>query len=281
MNKQNSILYLTDFYYPAKGREYYTEDLYLISKLKDDFEVLICHPTHSKNYEKLVDLVVFRNTGSVMYYKEYFDEFVKRVKSSSIITYNEMTGKGDMKGKQHLLDLTILNYPVIPTIEKLTDLKMLPTTEKYIIKRKDGADSIGMEVFDYHDLKKVSLKNQIIQPYIDFEYEVSFYYIDNKYKYALYAPNKSNRWDLKKYSPTNEDLIFADKFIEWNTINHGIQRVDACRLKNGDLLLVELEDLNPFLSIELLEQSERDSFVSDFKKSMVQVINKKKRNHGI
>jgi len=281
LNKQNSILYLTDFYYPAKGREYYTEDLYLISKLKDDFEVLICHPTHSKNYEKLLDLVVFRNTGSVMYYKEYFDEFVKRVKSSSIITYNEMTGKGDMKGKQHLLDLTILNYPVIPTIEKLTDLKMLPTTEKYIIKRKDGADSIGMEVFDYHDLKKVSLKNQIIQPYIDFEYEVSFYYIDNKCKYALYAPNKTKRWDLKTYSPTNEDLIFADKFIEWNTINHGIQRVDACRLKNGDLLLVELEDLNPFLSIELLEQSERDSFVSDFKKSMVQVINKKKRNHGI
>lgn len=281
MSKQTSILYLTDFYYPANGREYYSEDLYLISKLKEDFEVIICNPTHSKNYEKLVDIVVFRNTGSVMYYKEYFEEFVQRVNSNSILTYNEMTGKGDMKGKQHLLDLTIMNYPVIRTIDNLADLKMLPTTEKYILKLKNGADSIGMKKIDYQELKKTTLKNQIIQPYIDFEYEVSFYYINNKCKYALYAPNKSNRWDLKKYSPTNEDLIFADKFIEWNTINHGIQRVDACRLKNGDLLLVELEDLNPFLSIELLEQSERDSFVSDFKKSIVQVINKKKRNHGI
>lgn len=281
MSKQTSILYLTDFYYPANGREYYSEDLYLISKLKEDFEVIICNPTHSKNYEKLVDIVVFRNTGSVMYYKEYFDEFVKRVNSNSILTYNEMTGKGDMKGKQHLIDLTILNYPVIPTIEKLTDFKMLPTTEKYIIKRKDGADSIGMEVFDYPDLKKVSLKNHIIQPYIDFEYEVSFYYIDNKYKYALYAPNKTNRWDLKKYSPSNEDLIFSDTFIEWNTISYGIQRVDACRLKNGDLLLVELEDLNPFLSIELLGPSERELFVLDFKKSIIQVINNKKQINGI
>ena len=178
MNKQHSILYLTDFYYPAKGREYYKEDLYIISKLKDDFEVIICHPTHSKNYEKLVDIIVFRNTGSTMYYKQYFNEFVERVNSKSINTYNEMTGKGDMKGKQHLLDLTKLNYPVIPTIEKLSDLSLIPKTEKYILKLKDGADSIGMEVVDYQSLKSMNLKNQIIQPYVDFEYEVSFYYID-------------------------------------------------------------------------------------------------------
>lgn len=281
MNKQYSILYLTDFYYPAKGREYYTEDLYIISKLKDEFEVIICHPTHSKNYERLVDIVVFRNTGSTMYYKQYFDEFVERVNSNSIITYNEMTGMGDMKGKQHLLDLTKLNYPVIPSVENLQNIKLLPTTEKYILKRKDGADSIGMKVVDYHELKKQSLKNQIVQPYIDFEYEVSFYYIDDQFQYALYAPQKTKRWNLKKYTPTENDLAFADKFIKWNTINHGIQRVDACRLKDDKLLLVELEDLNPFLSIELLVQSERDSFISDFKKSLMRIINTKKHCNGI
>ena len=48
-----------------------------------------------------------------------------------------------------------------------------------------------------------------------------------------------------------DDLKFARKFIEWNDIKYGIQRVDACRTKTGKLLLVELEDLNPFLSLQV------------------------------
>ena len=67
--------------------------------------------------------------------------------------------------------------------------------------------------------------------------------------YALYAPDKSKRWILKEYNCTDEDIAFAGRFIEWNTVTYGIQRVDACRTKDGELLLVELEDLNPYLSI--------------------------------
>ena len=59
---------------------------------------------------------------------------------------------------------------------------------------------------------------------------------------------------MKEYVPTEEDLAFAERFIEWNNLDWGIQRVDACRSKQGELLLVELEDLNPYLS--LLELSE-------------------------
>ena len=59
-------------------------------------------------------------------------------------------------------------------------------------------------------------------------------------------------------------LAFAREFVEWNTIEHGIQRVDACRTKEGDLLLVELEDLNPYLSIDLLDAPTRDRFLTHF-----------------
>jgi hypothetical protein len=44
----------------------------------------------------------------------------------------------------------------------------------------------------------------------------------------------------------------------------GIVRVDACRMQDGSLLLVELEDLNPYLSLDLLTAEQRDSFVAGF-----------------
>ena len=35
------ILYLTDLYYPAKGRKYYEEDLYITKILKDYFDIVL------------------------------------------------------------------------------------------------------------------------------------------------------------------------------------------------------------------------------------------------
>jgi len=62
---------------------------------------------------------------------------------------------------------------------------------------------------------------------------------------------------------TNEDIKFAEKFIKWNKIKNGIQRVDACRTQDGKLLLVELEDLNPYLSILELDENTREKFIMD------------------
>ena len=75
------------------------------------------------------------------------------------------------------------------------------------------------------------------------------------YTYALYAPDKTRRWELKRYDHSTEDADFAKKFIEWNDISHGIQRVDACRTRDGRLLLVELEDLDSYLSIGVCTSS--------------------------
>lgn len=109
----------------------------------------------------------------------------------------------------------------------------------------------------------------LIQPAIDFKYEVSFYFINDKLEYALYAPNKDKRWELEKYNFTDEDIEFSQKFIKWNGIKNGIQRVDACRTQDGDLLLVELEDLNPYLSVLELDKETRNNFIND----MISAIN--------
>jgi hypothetical protein len=53
----------------------------------------------------------------------------------------------------------------------------------------------------------------------------------------------------------------------------GITRVDACRLQDGSLLLVELEDLNPFLSLEVLPEEQREVFIQNFSKALNRALN--------
>ena len=168
------ILYLTDLYYPAKGRNYFEEDLYITRRLNDYFDLVLCHPKNSKSFEDDVDLVVFRNTGPVSGFKEEYKQFVKRVRSNNIMTFNEFTGKADMCGKQYLLDLTREKFLVIATVESIDDLDLLSESDKYVIKPKDGADSIGLEFLTRDELLARELTDTLIQPAIDFEYEAHF-----------------------------------------------------------------------------------------------------------
>ena len=193
------------------------------------------------------------------------------MKTDNLKTFNEFTGKADMQGKQYLLDLTARDYPVIPTIDSIENIELLGDCEKYVIKPKDGADSIGLEFLDKKELLKRNLENTLIQPAIDFEYEVSFYFINNTLEYALYAPDKEKRWELERYDFTRKDKEFALKFIEWNSIENGIQRVDACRTWDGRLLLVELEDLNPYLSLLELDRKTRERFMNDFMNALKEI----------
>ena len=264
MTTKITLLYLTDLYYPTKGRNYYEEDLYITAQLKEHFSILIGNPQQALAFLDKADCIVFRNTGPVAFYQVYFNEFVEAVKQKGIPTFNSFDGKADMKGKQYLLDLFAQDFPVIPTIDTLNQLHLLPKSEKYIIKLKNGADSIGMEMVNKEDLTNTQLEDRLIQPFIDFEYEVSFYFINDDFQYALYAPEKSKRWNLKTYEASEKDLRFAQKFVHWNTMERGIQRVDACKLKDGSLLLVELEDLNPFLSLQLLTDQTRNKFINNF-----------------
>ena len=151
------ILYLTDLYYQAKGRNYYEEDIYITGKLKDYFDVVLCNPKNSENFEKDVDLIVFRNTGGVSGFKDIYNSFVDRVKTNSLKTFNEFTGKADMRGKQYLLDLTLEKYPVIPTIDTIKNIDLLPNVDRYVIKPKDGADSIGLEFLTRNEVTRIDL----------------------------------------------------------------------------------------------------------------------------
>ncbi len=262
------VLYVTDLAYPARGRRYCDEDIFLTSRLRADFDLALCHPRDAAALMAAFDAVVVRNSGPVLDYQDAYDDFRRRALADGTRVYNPLTGRADMAGKQYLIDLTTAGQPVIPTVDSADDLHLLPEADRYVVKPKTGADSIGLRIVPADGVREPVDGNVLIQPCVDFAYEVSFYFVDHDFQYALYAPRTDRRWQLEPYQPTDGDLEFARRFVEWNGIRHGIQRVDACRAPGGELLLVELEDLNPYLSLDALDDTGRDAFVAAMKASL-------------
>ncbi|MCB8904044.1 MULTISPECIES: hypothetical protein [unclassified Streptomyces] len=262
------LLYVTDLAYPARGRRYCDEDIHLTARLRESFDLALCHPLDAAALMDGFDAVVVRNSGPVIGYQKEYDAFRERALAEGTRVYNPLHGRGDMAGKQYLLDLTVAGYPVIPTVDRPEDLHRLPAAAEYAVKPKAGADSIGLRFLAYEELAGLAYDGLLVQPRIDFRYEVSFYFVDDLFQYALHAPDPARRWVLEPYEPTEDDLAFARRFVDWNTLDHGIQRVDACRAPDGELLLVELEDLNPYLSLDRVPEETRDRFVAAFTASL-------------
>ncbi|MDJ0380720.1 hypothetical protein [Streptomyces sp. G-G2] len=255
------LLYVTDLAYPARGRRYCDEDIFLTSRLREEFALALCHPLDAQALLPAFDAVIVRNSGPVLHHQEAYDAFRAHALATGARVYNPLTGRADMAGKRYLLELTRAGYPVIPTVDDPADLHLLPQAREYAVKPQQGADSIGL-VFTADPAPHLTPGGGLlVQPRVDFAYEVSFYFVDDAFQYALYAPDPARRWELEPYAATPADLAFARSFIDWNTLSHGIQRVDACRAPSGELLLVELEDLNPYLSLDLVPERVREGFV--------------------
>ncbi|MFJ1967820.1 hypothetical protein ACIO93_04030 [Streptomyces sp. NPDC087903] len=262
------VLYVTDLAYPARGRRYCDEDIFLSARLREDFDLALCHPRDAAALMDGFDGVVVRNSGPVLGYQAAHDAFRARAVEHGTRVYNPLTGRADMAGKQYLLELGATGHPVIPTVDRPEDLHLLPEADEYVVKPKTGADSVGLRIVSADRARELTDGTVLVQPRVDFAYEVSFYYVDDDFQYALYAPRPDRRWQLEPYEPTGADLEFARRFIDWNGLGHGIQRVDACRAPDGELLLVELEDLNPYLSLDAVDEQRRDAFVDAMKASL-------------
>ncbi|MDH6605399.1 hypothetical protein M2164_001034 [Streptomyces sp. SAI-208] len=268
MSRRPALLYVTDLAYQARGRRYCDEDILLTARLREDFDLALCHPRDAAALADGFDAVVVRNSGPVLAHQEAYDAFREQALRNGTRVYNPLSGRADMAGKQYLLDLTAAGHPVIPTVDRAEDLDRLPTTDRYVVKPRLGADSIGLRIVSADEVRAHIDGQVLVQPCVDFAYEVSFYFVDHDFQYALYVPHPDRRWALEPYRPTPEDLEFARRFIEWNALGHGIQRVDACRAPGGGLLLVELEDLNPYLSLDALDDGGRNAFVAAVKASL-------------
>jgi hypothetical protein len=273
MSVNKTILLVTDFSYQARGREYSREDVELSQLLRKYFKVYISHIADTEKVLDVVDAVLLRNTGPQTSHDQQLAHLRKR---KDLALFNDLNGKGDIEGKQHLRELFQLGYPVIPTFTSKEEMIKYGFFEHYLIKPLDGADSHGVKVLSHEQLFTEQFQNALIQPLIDFEYEVSFYFVGREFHYSLFAPNPQKRWEMVPYIPSREEIDFAVKFIDWNTCQFGVQRVDACRSKEGELLLMELEDYNPFLSLNLVQHPLKERFVEALSSSIEELINSKR-----
>ncbi|MEV4875133.1 hypothetical protein [Streptomyces cyaneofuscatus] len=270
--RRPSLLLVTDLGYEARGRRYCDEDIFLASRLREAFDVALCHPRDAAALLDRFDLALVRNSGPVLHYREAYDAFRARALELGVPVCNPLDGRGDMAGKGYLVELSRDGFPVIPTVDRAADLGLLPEAGEYAVKPKLGADSVGLRFLAGAGVR-AELEGEdegvlLVQPRVDFRYEVSFYFVDHDFQYALYAPDPERRWVLEPYAADEADLAFARRFIAWNALDHGIQRVDACRTAQGELLLVELEDLNPYLSLDRVDEEVREAFVARLKASL-------------
>lgn len=63
MSTKKTVLLLTDFYYQAKGREYFREDIELSRFLRKFFKVCIIHIDDVDKVLDAADAILIRNTG--------------------------------------------------------------------------------------------------------------------------------------------------------------------------------------------------------------------------
>ena len=266
------LLFLSDF---SNGNE--DEDIIISNYLHQYFQVILCHPTDCEGVEDMVDEIIIRNTWNEKDYGKPSLGYKNRFRFKGLNVHDDLY-KRPGEDKDYLLDLYRSGYPVIPTIDTIADLKQLPEAKEYFIKPKDGFDAIGARKIKKANLIKLNPAQYLIQPFVDFEYEISFYYLEKKLQYTMYAPDRIKRWDLVDYNPSKSDLKFAGQFIKWNLQKHGIERIDACRLKTGQLLLMEITDQGgAYLSLPLLKEVVKARFLINLEKSLLHRITQKRR----
>ncbi len=183
-----NLLFLTNL---KNGSE--EEDLYLSSFLRIYFNVYIAHPLDIATLEDSFDVCLVRNIWPTYEYEPYKTQLICRLVRKGIVPRSSVEA-GYLKHKnylekEYLLDLFNKNFPVIPTVDRRSDLYKLGNTRRYFIKPKNKCDGIGSARITRQELLGRRLKNYIIQPYIQFDYEICFYFIDNNFVQAFYTPN--------------------------------------------------------------------------------------------
>lgn len=100
-----------------------------------------------------------------------------------------------------------------------------------------------------------------------FKSEVQFYYIKDKFEYALeFVPSKVPVYpNAIRYEYNSNELEMANKFALLNEEYYGIQRIDFIKLEDDTLLLTEIEDISPYLDLDQVDKETRKKFITDYK----------------
>ena len=246
------------------------EDIWLARAFQEDgHTVAIVDKNYDEKLESIFDIFLKRNTWSSSATIENVSEkytFRERIIKKNLPRIN-FDGKYDGSDKSYLVKLFKNGYEVIPTIDNLDDLKLLDNPNKYMLKLKESYDGIGQLVLKKEELELKFNNSYIIQPFMKFKSEVQFYYIKDKFEYALeFVPSKVPVYpNAIMYEYNSNELEMANKFALLNGEYYGIQRIDFIKLEDDTLLLTEIEDISPYLDLDQVDTETREKFITDYK----------------
>lgn len=244
------------------------EDQFLAEYLSNFFAVQVCTLAEAINLTAKIPRCFIRNAWPSRLFKTEFTQFQNICRENNILVYNPIHRNGYLEDKNYLISLYQQGYPVIPSALSVTNLHDLPESQEYLIKPLDGASSWGIETLNRTRLIAKNPQDYLIQPKLDFQDEISFFFIDNEPMYSLVSAGAKGRWDLKEYIPTEAESEWAKLFVQWNNLPFGLQRIDACRMRSGELYLMEIEDTMPYLSLEVLSPETKEIVLTTLVKSL-------------
>lgn len=264
-------------------KECCTMEDYILSKsfAEDGHHVDLLDFPIIEGYENNYDLLIIKNTWDLneKTYKKYFldeEQFFQRVQGIKTKIVNTLDGKLNFRklGKRILADLYKKGYNVVPTIDDMSDFGILPKAEKYVKKPIIGYDGFDMQFIDCADVHKFILDNEVLQPKLEIKSEVQMYFVNDKFEYALeYTPSKWPDYPTpREIIPSHKDIEMALKFIKINNQSCGFSRIDFLKLHDDSLIMLEMADSNPNMSLPLLSHKTLEKFLTDFKHACYEYV---------
>ncbi len=229
------------------------------------------------------DIIILKNSWDLNEntYKNYFkqeEDFFNKMIAKNKLVVSSLDGKLNFRenGKRVLVNLFKKGYNVVPSICNIEDFALLPQAEKYIKKPITGYDGFDMEFLSDEEAKTTTLHNEILQPKLKFISEVQVYFINEDFQYAFeYKPSKWPDYPRPtEISLSESDIEMAKSFIKLDGMSCAFYRIDFLKLENNKLILLEMADTNPNLSIPYLSKDTQKRFLNNFKNAVYKYIQK-------
>lgn len=257
----------------------YIEDKYIANAFREEGHLVdLLWVDYDEKLDTQYDVIIRRNTWvedekDTYNYKIKNEILKERLIKKKIKTVN-LEGL-DGKGKQYLCELFNNGKKVIPIIDNLKDIDKLPYSEEYVLKDNDSFGSgLGQRIVKKDEIKTEFKVGDLIQPKLEFKSEVQCYFIGDKLMYVYeYTPSKYPNYPTPKLIVLNQkEKELACEFARISNLKVGFQRIDFLRLKNDDLILLEIEDNSPHMNLEILTDSFRKDVLKEYKKNIYKYI---------
>lgn len=240
------------------------EDLALASRLGRDWLLTIADPATAACLAAAghSGALLIRNAWPSRQHEHPFLILESLVQAGTLRAYNPPSlSRGYREDKRYLADRHRQCLAGIPTWTERREMEAIVGPDaSAVFKPIDGCSSAGVE---FGPVGTLPASGGIYQPLVTFEHEVSMFYIDDVFSHALRTGgcDLADRWELVAFEPSAGDLEWGATIVAENALPYGIQRIDGLRSPDGKLLLNEIEDFMPFLSLEVLTEDKRVSVV--------------------